>query len=374
MTTPATPAAGASAAESPDPPTDPTAAYRAAGVDIAAGDDLVTAIKPLAAATARPGSLGGLGGFAAAFDPRAAGFRDPILLAATDGVGTKLKLAFASGRHDTVGIDLVAMCVNDLLASGAEPLFFLDYYATGRLDRATATAVIAGIAAGCREAGCALIGGETAEMPGFYAPGDYDLAGFAVGAVERDGLLTGARVTAGDRVLGLAASGLHANGFSLVRRLIEEAGLTLADPAPFEPSATLGEALLRPTRLYVRAVLPEIRAGRIRAAAHITGGGLVENVPRVLPDGLGVRLDRRRWPVPPVMRWLASQGLDGRSLATTFNLGLGMVVVVGQADADRVAGALEAADERVFDIGEVAAIGDGPRVEIAALDPASWPA
>ena len=255
--------------------------YRDAGVNIDAGAALVEAIEPLAKSTHRPGALGGLGGFGALFDLKAAGYRDPILVAGTDGVGTKLKVAIGAGLHDTIGVDLVAMCVNDLVVQGAEPLFFLDYFASGKLDVATGRAIVAGIAKGCRQAGCALIGGETAEMPGLYAGGDYDLAGFAVGAVERDRVLTGAKVAAGDVLLGLASNGLHSNGFSLVRRVVERAGLSLGARAPFAPRQKLGRALLAPTRIYVKSGLAALRAGGVHALAHITGGGLIENPPRV---------------------------------------------------------------------------------------------
>ena len=278
--------------------------YRDAGVDIDAGNALVDAIKPLARATARSGSGAALGGFGAVFDPKAAGFRDPLLLATTDGVGTKLRIAIETGRHDTIGIDLVAMCVNDLVVQGAEPLFFLDYFATGRLDVEAGRRIVAGIAAGCREAGCALIGGETAEMPGMYSEGDYDLAGFAVGAVERDGILTGENVRPGDIVLGLAASGVHSNGFSLVRRVVAEAGISYDAPAPFAPDQSLGEALLVPTRLYVRPGLAACHSGKVKAFAHITGGGLVENPPRVVPANCGFRLNASTWTLPPVFCWL----------------------------------------------------------------------
>ena len=339
--------------------------YKAAGVDIEAGDALVEAIKPLAASTERPGSLAGLGGFGAFFDPKAAGFKDPILVAATDGVGTKLTVAAAVGRHDTVGIDLVAMCVNDLVVQGAEPLFFLDYYATGRLEPAAAQAVIAGITEGCRQAGCALIGGETAEMPGHYAPGDYDLAGFAVGAVERGQALTGAGVGPGDVVLGLASDGLHSNGFSLVRRLIDSRGLSYDGPAPFAPGQSLGEALLTPTRIYVRACLEALRGpavqGGVKALAHITGGGLTENLPRVLPAGLGATL-RADWPRPAVFDWLAETGAVAQDeMFRTFNCGIGMAVVAAAQDADAVAARLTARGESVHRIGEIAEAGDWPR-------------
>jgi len=328
--------------------------YRDAGVDIDAGDALVEAIKPLAKATARPGSDAGLGGFGAFFDLKAAGFKDPILVATTDGVGTKLMIAIAANRHDTIGIDLVAMCVNDLVVQGAEPLFFLDYFATGRLNEAQAKSTIAGIARACREVGCALIGGETAEMPGMYRKGDYDLAGFALGAVERGQALDGSTVAAGDVVLGLASSGLHSNGFSLVRRVVETLGLAYDAPAPFAPEATLAEALLVPTRLYVRGCRAALAAGGVKAFAHITGGGLVENIPRVLPDGLAAELDARAWSLPSVFRWLAEAGRVPRAeLARTFNCGVGMVAVVEPDAESRVSAALAAAGERVFPIGRI---------------------
>ncbi|MGB8275435.1 MAG: phosphoribosylformylglycinamidine cyclo-ligase [Alphaproteobacteria bacterium] len=330
--------------------------YKAAGVDIDAGAALVEAIRPLARATARPGVMGGLGGFGAFFDPAAAGYRDPVLVSSTDGVGTKLKLASAVGKHDTVGIDLVAMCVNDLVVQGAEPLFFLDYFASGRLDLDTARAVLAGIAAGCVEAGCALVGGETAEMPGMYAAGDYDLAGFAVGAVERDRMITGADVAAGDVVFGLASSGVHSNGFSLVRKVVADEGLDLSGPAPFADELPLGRALLRPTRIYVKSCLAAIRGGGVKALAHITGGGLLENIPRVVPDRLAAHLDARAWPFPPVFRWLKkSGGVAGDELARTFNCGIGMAVIAAAHDAGRVEAALRAAGETVFRLGKVAA-------------------
>src|SRR5437868_7885748 len=282
--------------------------YARAGVDIAAGNALVKAIGPLAKATARPGADASLGGFGGFFDPKAAGYKDPLLVAANDGVGTKLKLAIDSGRHDGVGIDLVAMCANDLIVQGAEPLFFLDYFATGKLDNNVAETVIAGIAEGCRQAGCALIGGETAEMPGMYAAGDYDLAGFCVGAVERGEALTGDKVADGDVILGLASSGVHSNGFSLVRRLAADKGWKLDRPALFDQDRLLIEALLAPTRIYVKSLLPVIRAGRIHALAHITGGGLLENVPRVLPAGLHAQIDAGAWPQPRLMAFLQAQG------------------------------------------------------------------
>ncbi|MEE8293867.1 MAG: phosphoribosylformylglycinamidine cyclo-ligase, partial [Kiloniellales bacterium] len=299
--------------------------YKNAGVDIDAGNALVDAIRPLAKATARPGADAGLGGFGGLFDLKAAGFHDPILVAGTDGVGTKLKVAIAAGRHHGVGIDLVAMCVNDLVVQGAQPLFFLDYYASGKLDVETGRAIMAGIAKGCAAAGCALIGGETAEMPGLYAPGDYDLAGFAVGAVERARLLTGAEVAEGDVVLGLESDGLHANGFSLVRRIVADLDLDYAEAAPFEASRSLGECLLTPTRIYVRPCLAAVAAGGVKALAHVTGGGLLENLPRVLPEGLAVRIDGLCWPVPPVFTWLSTAGEVAVSeMLRTFNCGIGM--------------------------------------------------
>jgi phosphoribosylformylglycinamidine cyclo-ligase len=301
--------------------------YKDAGVDIEAGDALVEAIKPLAKASARPGVMGSLGGFGALFDLRAAGFTDPVLVSSTDGVGTKLMVAIDTGLHDRVGIDLVAMCVNDLVVQGAEPLFFLDYFATGKLAVADAARVVAGIAEGCRLCGCALVGGETAEMPGMYAPGHYDLAGFAVGAAERGRLLP-AGVAAGDTILGLPSSGVHSNGFSLVRRICSIARLGWADPAPWSPGEEVGAALMVPTRLYVKPLLALHRAGLLRAAAHITGGGLVDNLPRVLPAGLRAVLDRA-WPVPPVFSWLAQAGnVSAEEMLRVFNCGIGMAVIV----------------------------------------------
>ncbi len=328
--------------------------YREAGVDIDAGAALVEALKPLAKSTARAGSNAGLGGFGALFDLKAAGYKDPLLVATTDGVGTKLKIAIESGRHDTVGIDLVAMCVNDLVVQGAEPLFFLDYFATGKLDVTAARTILAGVADACRATGCALIGGETAEMPGMYANGDYDLAGFAVGAVERDRVVDGRQVQAGDIVLGLASSGLHSNGFSLVRRVVERSGLGYAAPAPFAPGKSLGEALLVPTRLYVKSCLAAIAGGGVRALAHITGGGLVENIPRVIPDDLSVEIDARSWTLPPVFRWLAETGGIARGeLGRVFNCGLGMVAIVESARAADVERAFVEAGETVHRIGRV---------------------
>ena len=331
-----------------------TYTYADAGVSIDAGNALVKAIAPLVRSTRRPGAdaeIGGVGGF---FDPKAAGYRDPLLVAANDGVGTKLKLAIDSGRHDTVGIDLVAMCVNDLIVQGAEPLFFLDYFATGKLETGVAEEVVAGIAAGCRQAGCALIGGETAEMPGMYAPGDYDLAGFCVGAVERGEQLTGERVAPGMVLLGLASSGVHSNGYSLVRRLAADKGWKLDRPALFDSDRLLIEALLEPTRIYVQSLLPEIRAGRIAALAHITGGGLLENIPRVLPQGAHAAVDADAWEQPQLMSFLQAQGnIEPAEMARTFNCGVGMVLAVAEDDAEAVARALEAKGEIVLRIGRI---------------------
>ena len=301
-----------------------------------------------------------IGGFGGLFDMAAAGYRDPILVAATDGVGTKLKVALAAGYHDGVGIDLVAMCVNDLVVQGAEPLFFLDYFATGKLAPKRAETVIAGIAKGCREAGCALIGGETAEMPGMYANEEYDLAGFSVGAVERDAVLDGREIQAGDVVLGLASTGLHSNGFSLVRKIVDDLGLDYGAPAPFG-SERLGMALLTPTRIYVRSCLAAHKAGLIKGLAHITGGGLLDNIPRILPDGLGVHLDAGKWPLPPVFRWLGEAGaLDVQDMARTFNCGIGMVVITAPAQADDALQVLSNAGETAFRIGSVTSL-DNPK-------------
>jgi phosphoribosylformylglycinamidine cyclo-ligase len=330
--------------------------YAKAGVSIAAGNALVKAIAPLAKATARPGADASLGGFGGFFDLKAAGYRDPLLVAANDGVGTKLKLAIDHDRHGGVGVDLVAMCVNDLIVQGAEPLFFLDYFATGRLEAGVAERVIASIAEGCREAGCALIGGETAEMPGMYAEGDYDLAGFCVGAVERGEALTGARVEAGDVLLGLASSGVHSNGFSLVRRLAADKGWKLDRPALFDQDVLLIDALLRPTRIYVKSLLPLVRSGRIHALAHITGGGLLENVPRVLPESLHARIDADAWPQPRLMAFLQAQGhIEPEEMARTFNCGIGMVLILAEEDVKPVAEQLEKAGETIFRIGTVEA-------------------
>jgi phosphoribosylformylglycinamidine cyclo-ligase len=330
--------------------------YKDAGVDIDAGNALVEAIKPLTRATRRPGADGEIGGFGAAFDLRAAGYKDPILVASTDGVGTKVKIAIESGRPETLGIDLVAMCVNDLVVQGAEPLFFLDYFATGKLELDVARRVVAGIAEGCRIAGCALIGGETAEMPGLYAKGDYDLAGFAVGAVERGRMITGETVAAGDVILGLASSGVHSNGYSLVRRVVADRGLAWDAPAPFDQARSLAEALLTPTRIYVKSTLAAIAAGGIKAMAHITGGGLIENPPRVYPKSVAAELDGAAWRMPPVFRWLKrAGGIDAADMPRTFNCGLGMLVIVDPARAEAAKAALEAAGETVFVIGRMVA-------------------
>ncbi len=331
------------------------------------------AIKPFARATRRAGAEAALGGFGALFDLKAAGYRDAILVATTDGVGTKLKVAIAAGRHEGVGIDLVAMCVNDLVVQGAEPLLMLDYFATGKLDVALGAAVVKGIAAGCREAGCALIGGETAEMPGMYREGDYDLAGFALGAVERGKVLSGEGVAVGDVVLGLAASGVHSNGFSLVRRIVAESGLGYGDPAPFAAAGTLAEALLVPTRIYVRSCLAAARAGLLQALAHITGGGLLENIPRVLPQGTGVELDAAAWPLPPVFHWLRERsGIAAHELARTFNCGIGMAAIVHPADAGAAKRILEAGGETVYPIGRVVSLAaPAPAVVIRGMD-AAW--
>jgi len=330
--------------------------YAKAGVSIDMGNALVRAIAPLAKSTRRPGADADLGGFGGFFDLKAAGFNDPLLVAANDGVGTKLKLAIDSGRHDGVGIDLVAMCVNDLIVQGAEPLFFLDYYATGKLDNDVATAVVAGIAEGCKQAGCALIGGETAEMPGMYSDGDYDLAGFCVGAVERDQVLTADKVAAGDVILGLASSGVHSNGFSLVRRLAADKGWKLDRPAIFDQEVILIDALMAPTRIYVKSLLPMVRTGKIHAMAHITGGGLLENIPRILPDGLHAHVDADAWQQPRLMAFLQAQGhIEPEEMARTFNCGIGMAVVVPEAEVASVTAALEAAGETVCRIGHIAA-------------------
>ena len=330
--------------------------YAQAGVDIDAGAALVERIKPLAKSTRRPGAEASLGGFGALFDLKAAGYDDPLLVTTTDGVGTKLKVAIETGIHDTVGIDLVAMCVNDLLAQGAEPLMFLDYFATGKLDVEAAATVVAGIAEGCRQAGCALVGGETAEMPGMYAAGDYDMAGFSVGAVDRDKVLP--RMVdqrAGDVLVGLGSTGPHSNGYSLVRRIVERSGLAWDAPAPFAPGKTLAEALLAPTRIYVKTVLPQLKAGRIKGLAHITGGGLIENPPRAIADGLVARFDWNAWPLPPVFAWLQEVGgVSDLELRRTFNCGIGLMLIVAPDDLADVLDGLIRDGEDAFVIGELA--------------------
>jgi len=344
--------------------------YAQAGVDIDAGNRMVDLIKPLVRATARAGADAEIGGFGGLFDLKGAGFKDPVLVAATDGVGTKVKIAIETGHHGTIGIDLVAMSVNDLVVQGAEPLFFLDYFACGKLDPETGAAIVAGVAAGCKTANCALIGGETAEMPGLYQAGDYDLAGFAVGAAERGTLLPRRDVAIGDAVLGIASSGVHSNGYSLVRKVVAKSGLAWSDPAPFDRARSLGEALLAPTRIYVAACLAAIRkTGAVKALAHITGGGFPDNIPRALPPGLGVQLDLARVPVLPVFRWLAAAGgIAQPEMLRTFNCGIGMIAVVDPAKADAVAAELTRAGESVSRLGEVTAAGDAPVTYVGGLD------
>jgi len=326
--------------------------YAAAGVDIDAGNALVERIKPAAKRTARAGTMAGLGGFGALFDLKAAGYTDPILVAATDGVGTKLRIAIDTGNVDTIGIDLVAMCVNDLVCQGAEPLFFLDYFATGKLDVDQATRIVEGIAEGCAQSGCALVGGETAEMPGMYHGGDFDLAGFAVGAMERGADLPQG-VVAGDRLIGLASNGVHSNGYSLVRKVVETSGLGWAEASPFG-DGTLGAALLAPTRLYVKQALAAVRAGGVHGLAHITGGGLTENLPRVLPEGLGAQIDLTAWRLPPVFAWLNEvAGMEQAELLKTFNCGIGMILVVEAGRAAALSALLAEAGETVIPLGAV---------------------
>lgn len=329
--------------------------YRDAGVDIDAGNRLVDLIKPLVKATARPGADADIGGFGGVFDLKAAGFSDPLLVATTDGVGTKLKIAIDTGVHDTIGIDLVAMCVNDLVVQGAEPLLFLDYFATGRLAPEVGAHIVAGIARACKDAGCALIGGETAEMPGMYKDGDYDLAGFSLGAVERGDLLPKKDIGAGDVILGLASAGVHSNGYSLVRRVVERSGLAWTEEAPFHKGQSLGQALLTPTRLYVKSVLSVIRAtGAVKALAHITGGGITENLPRVLPKGTLARIDLSNLMVPPVFRWLSTVGgVAPEEMLRAFNCGIGMAVVVPVDQEERVADAFADAGESVVRLGVI---------------------
>ncbi|MCW3849183.1 phosphoribosylformylglycinamidine cyclo-ligase [Sphingomonas sp. LB-2] len=335
--------------------TDPESyTYAQAGVSIEAGNALVRAIGPLARSTRRPGANADLGGFGGVFDLKATGYKDPLLVAANDGVGTKLKLAIESGRHEGVGIDLVAMCANDLIVQGAEPLFFLDYYASGKLIPEVAESVIASIAEGCRQAGCALIGGETAEMPGMYAEGDYDLAGFCVGAVERENLLDGSAIQPGDAILGLASTGIHSNGFSLVRRLAADKGWKLDRPALFDQEVILIDALMAPTRIYVKSLLPLVQSGAIHGLAHITGGGLLENIPRVLPANCHAAVDADAWALPRLMAFLQAQGnIEPEEMARTFNCGIGMVAAVANEKVTMVTDSLQAAGETVFSIGTV---------------------
>ncbi len=339
--------------------------YAEAGVDIDAGNRMVELIKPLVRATARPGADAEIGGFGGLFDLKRTGFKDPVLVAATDGVGTKLKIAIETSRHDTIGIDLVAMSVNDLVVQGAEPLFFLDYFACGKLAPETGAMIVKGVASGCREAGCALIGGETAEMPGLYRDGDYDLAGFAVGAAERNALLPRGDIGAGDVVLGLASSGVHSNGYSLARRVVEKSGLGWDAPAPFDTTRTLGEALLTPTRIYVKSCLAAMRETRaLKGLAHITGGGFPDNIPRVLPDGAGVALDLAQVPVLPVFKWLAATGgIAEPEMLRTFNCGIGMIAIVDADGADAITAVLKRTGETVVRLGQVTAAAAGaPRV------------
>lgn len=341
------------------------ARYKDAGVDIAAGNALVERIKPLAKATARAGALGGLGGFGAIFDLKAAGFEDALLVSTTDGVGTKLKLAQQLENHKTIGIDLVAMCVNDLIVQGATPLFFLDYYATGALNVEVAAEVVAGIAAGCTQAGCALVGGETAEMPGMYSGEDYDLAGFAVGAVARNHVLPKPTMQAGDVLLGIGSHGIHSNGYSLVRKIVADSGINLASRPPYTCTATtMADALLAPTRIYVKSLLPILAQGHIKGLCHITGGGLTENLPRVLPEGIGAEIDLTSWHLPNIFDWLQRTGnVPAEEMLRTFNCGIGMVAVVAASEMLMVREALEKAGETVYIIGELMPhTGQGERV------------
>ena len=331
--------------------------YADAGVDIDAGEQLVDAIKPLAKSTRRPGAEASLGGFGALFDLKAAGFEDPLIVTTTDGVGTKLKIAIETSRHDGVGVDLVAMCVNDLLAQGAEPLMFLDYYATGKLDVDAARRVVAGIAEGCRQSGSALVGGETAEMPGMYSGGDYDLAGFSVGAVERGKVLPYLdQQKAGDVIIGLASSGPHSNGYSLIRKVVEKSGLAWGDDAPFAKDQTLAQALMEPTRIYVKPVLPLMKADLIKGAAHITGGGLIENPPRCIAEGLEASFDWDAWPMPAVFQWLAETGgVSDHEMRRTFNCGVGFILIVAPENVEPVLAALLNAGETAFVCGQLQA-------------------
>ena len=346
--------------------------YKEAGVDIDAGESVVEAIKPLARSTVRSGADAALGGFGGVFDPRAAGFKDPLLVSGTDSVGTKLKLAIDVGVHDTVGIDCVAMCANDVLVQGAEPLFFLDYVGIGVMEVDVCRDLVAGVAEGCRQAGCALIGGETAELPGLYAVGDYDLVGFCCGAVERGEMLPRDDMAAGDVLLGLASSGVHSNGFSLVRKAVALRGFDFADDAPFQPGTSLGRALIEPTRIYVKSCLGAIKRGGVKALCHITGGGLIENIPRILPDHLTARLEAGSWNVPRVFSWLANghQGstISTQEMARTFNCGIGMIVVTASDDVGQVTATLQEAGEKVAVIGELVARGDQAALVINGLN------
>jgi len=346
--------------------------YAQAGVDIDAGNRMVELIKPLVRTTARAGADAEIGGFGGLFDLKRLGMTDPILVAATDGVGTKVKIAIETGRHDTIGIDLVAMSVNDLVVQGAEPLFFLDYYACGKLDPEIGAAVVAGISVGCKQAGCALIGGETAEMPGLYQGDDYDLAGFAVGAAERGALLPRPDITEGDVIIGLASSGVHSNGYSLVRKVVAKSGLNWSAPAPFSSAQTLGEAILTPTRIYVKACLAAIRSTKaVKGLAHITGGGFPDNIPRVLPKCLGARIDLSKVPVLPVFKWLAREGnIAENEMLRTFNCGIGMIVIAAPKDAATVTQAFTAAGEKAATIGSVVRAAG----EAASASPFSSPA
>ncbi len=351
-------------------------AYAKAGVDISAGNQLVERIKPLAKSTARIGATAALGGFGAFFDIKACGYKDPLMVSSNDGVGTKLKIAIEAKQHDGIGIDCVAMCVNDLVVSGAEPLFFLDYYATGKLTVDVAAKVIAGVAKGCKESHCALVGGETAELPGLYAEGDYDLAGFAVGAVERNKVITGAKVKAGDVVIGLASSGAHSNGYSLIRKIVKDNKLSYAKPAPFDKKVTLGKALLQPTKLYVVPLLNLIKKCDVRAMAHITGGGLLENIPRVVPKGLGVHIDVKSWPMPPLFRWLSNAGkVPPKDMIRTFNCGIGMVAIMPAKDVKKAQGLLKKSRIKSYVIGRVIARTSGEVMSFASLNAKSfsWP-
>lgn len=355
-------------------------AYKQSGVDIDAADRLIEKIKPHVAKTSRAGVVSGLGGFGALFDLKKTGYKDPVLVSSTDGVGTKIKIAIDLGIHDAIGIDCVAMCVNDVIVQGAEPLFFLDYFATGKLDVSVAEKVIAGVANGCHEAGCALIGGETAEMPGLYAPGDYDLAGFTVGAAERELLITGEAVKDGDVILGLASSGLHSNGFSLVRRLIETTqGQSYENVAGFDSSRTLGESLLTPTRIYVKQILKALgikdEEGKpaIHGMAHITGGGIMENVPRVVPEGFAAYIDAKAWPLPPVFKFLKEIGnLEPSDMARTLNCGIGMVVICAAGYADKVSEVLKAQGETVYTLGDIKKRGSGEPPTVIANMGVAW--